>query len=193
MMGRTYHELMRKKQNLEEALMNINAALESDTYTKPFKHTVENQIRPEEVEHQVLKNILSDCNNRKLGFDPELLLQHIEKEVHEQYNKVVESHIKDRPIEFLLQAKHEMELFMLKERAANYPKSLEKINAELKAIDEALSDDPHAELPISPTIEQKVEAVQVLEASNPEVLTDKEIKKVLKVPTKKKVTTKRKK
>lgn len=204
-MNRMYSELIRKKANLEETLMNINAALETEHYTTPFTHKIENQLKAKEFTHATLKMILDDCENRKLGFDPDLTVQLIEQEVHEQFKKVVADAIKDRPVEMLLTARHELELFMLKERKETYGRGLCKVNDELKKIEDELNADPHGELPVTgeyipeihshlPTLEQKVEAVQVLEACAPEVLTDKEIKKVLKVPaTKKKATTTKKK
>jgi hypothetical protein len=188
-MSRTYSDLLRQKDNLEEALKNINLALESDHYVKPFVHKVDKQLCASEFNHQIIKNVLEDCKNRLLGFDPDLFVTHVEKEVHAQFNKLIEDAVKDRPIKFLLEAKHEMELFMLKERKEMYGKALCGIAGEIGAIEGALNGDAHKELPVyavSPSPEQIIEAVQVLETVAPEVLTDKEIKQVLKVPTKKK-------
>jgi hypothetical protein len=192
---KTYSDLVRQKQNLEEALVNINAALESEHYTAPFVHKVDKQLDANEFNHQIIKNVLGDCKNRLLGFDPDLFVTHVEKEVHAQFNALIEAAIKDRPIRFLLEAKHEMELFMLKERKEMYGKALCGIAGEIGVIEGALNtQDAHAELPVSvvietpyvATAEDKINAIISLEQANPDILTDKDIKKIMKVPTKKK-------
>jgi len=186
----TYSNLMRKKMHLEEALKNIDAALAHDDYAKPFKHELKNQLKSGEFEHLTLKNILDNCENRKLGFDPDLTIQLIEEEVHNQFKGVVVEAIKARPIAMLMEAKHELELFMLKERKQMYTKGLADTDTELKKIDDALNADPHENLPVAD--DKLVDAVRTIEAAAPEILTDKEIKKVLKVPANKKTTTKKK-
>lgn len=178
-----YHELVRKKEHLEEALHNIKLALESDTYTKPFAHEVKNQLKAAEFEHITIKTMIEECSNRKMGFDPDLVLQLAEEEVHRQFTDMVKENIKARPIEVIFNLKHELELFMLKERNDMYTKGLEKVTADLKGIDDALNEDAHETLPVDLTL---VEAVAIIEEACPEVLTDKEIKQVLKIPAKKK-------
>lgn len=197
-MSKTYHELVRQKANLEEALKNIRLALESETYTRPFKHEVKNQLKACEFNHQTMKAIIGECENRKMGIDPDLILQLTEEEVHRQFTEMVKEHIKARPIERLFELKHELELFMLNERNTMYTKGLAKCTAELEAIETALNADAHEQLPVEvvvetpyvATMEEKLEAVQTLASEG--VLTNKEIKKVLKVPAKKKVATKKK-
>lgn len=131
-------ELMHTKAQLEEALEMVNTALQSEEYSKPFSFQLSNPLKPEEFNHDLIKQILDRCTSREIGFDPNLMLQHIESEVLDQFNEIVKTAIKGKSIRNLMEVRHELELFMLTDRKKQHEHNLKAVEADLKKIQDEL-------------------------------------------------------
>lgn len=142
---KSFAELQQTKLQLEAALEDINLALESDEYKKPFSFQLQNPLLPKDFTHQSIKNILERTSERSLGFDPNLTLQHIESEMLDQFNDIVKKEVKGKSVEQLLAMRHELELFMLTDRQKQHSHNLGLINKELvdleKKIQESMDQD----------------------------------------------------
>ena len=90
--------LQDKLKNIKEALHYTDVALAHDDYTKPFHFKNENEATPSEFEEELTRIIIDELNNRKLGFDPDLVVQHIESETLDQFNDIVKKHLKGKGI-----------------------------------------------------------------------------------------------
>lgn len=123
--------LKEKEATIKEAIHYTDLALASDEYTKPFSFRNENSARAEDFKHEFLERILNRLEQRKLGFDPDLTIQHIEKECLDQFNEIVTTELKGKSVVDLMAMKHELELTLLKERKIGHAKALEKVQKEI--------------------------------------------------------------
>lgn len=121
-------EMKEKRERLAEAFAHTEIALGHDEYLKPFEFKKMDRMEKNMLEHPVLRAILVQCHEKDLGFDPNLLLQHIEKEALEQFNKLALLNITGQSIKNLMTMRHELELFLLKDRNDFYKKEVDKIN-----------------------------------------------------------------
>lgn len=128
-----------KKANIEEALFHTNYALNHDDYRLPFEFKNPNTITPDQFQQENLRQIADVVERRQLGFDPDLVLQHIEAEVLDQFNDIVKMVLKGKAIPTLMQMKHELELFCLKDRKEGHTKSLEETNKAILALTEMMA------------------------------------------------------
>jgi hypothetical protein len=124
-------DLQRKKAALEEALTNTSFALQHDEYTKPFVFKKPVTPPKSEFKNELLIDIIKKCEERDLGFDPDLFLQHVERAALDRFNEVVLSHLEGCSIKNLMTMRYEIELFMLKDRHEFHTKELEKVNKQL--------------------------------------------------------------
>lgn len=124
-------EIKKRKEALENALKDVEIALNHDEYVKPFKFERNDLIKMEDLSSPSLKNIMRKCISNGSGFDPNLVTQHIEHEALDQFNEIVKEEIKGKDISHLMGMRHELELIMLKERKEHYAKEIDKINKML--------------------------------------------------------------
>lgn len=123
--------LQEKIKNIKEAIYYTDIALAHDDYSKPFQFKNENKVTPSTFSDETLRTMVDEVMNRSLGFDPELAIQHIEKEALNQFNNIALKHIEGKNIVHLMRMKHELELFMLNDRKVAHTKMLEDAEKEL--------------------------------------------------------------
>lgn len=124
-------EIRKRKSQLENALNDVNLALNHPEYKEPFHFKRQDTIKPEALSHPVLKKIMDKCISNGSGFDPNLISQHLEQEALNQFNEIVISSIKGKSIKELMEIRHEIELLMLKDREEHYTNEILKINKML--------------------------------------------------------------
>lgn len=127
----TLEALKEKKEAIEEALNHCKVALAHEDYSKPFEFKRMDRMSESMVNHPLLKGIVGKCVERKIGFDPNLCLQHIEREALDQFNAIALEKIKGAGIPSLMEMRHELELFMLKDRHDHYVRELGKAEKAL--------------------------------------------------------------
>lgn len=150
---------MQSAQNLEsqihrlnETLKNINETLATDEFANPFELRIPNQIKEGQFNSPILSAVVHKCEMRNMGFDPNLFLQHLEHELLEQYNKIVLDELKGKSVEYLLRAKHELELFMLLDKKQWAEERLKAIQEEqAKTVLPEVKEEPKAIAPKSKT------------------------------------------
>ena len=123
----TNEQLQKRKIELENALRDVNIALNHEEYANPFKFERNDTIKPSSLKHTKLKEIMSKCIQNGSGFDPNLICQHVEQEALEQFNNIVKTTIKGLSIPTLMEIRHETELIMLKDRESHYKNEIGKI------------------------------------------------------------------
>ena len=117
-------------QNVSNALNELKAALSSDEFTKPFEFKKPADAS-EHIAHGSIKHLAKKLNDKNIGFDPSLIIQHIEKEVLRQFNENVEAFVKGMSVENLMIIKHELEKFDLKDRIEFFSNKLSILEKEL--------------------------------------------------------------
>lgn len=120
----------RQLETVQNAMRDLEDALASSHYAGDYVFKAPPNAT-EELKQPILKRIASALNDRGVGFDPSLLVQHVEKEVLRQFNEVVESSIKGLHVSKLMSIKHEAELFDIKDRIAHFSSKLDEIEAEI--------------------------------------------------------------
>ncbi len=139
----TIEALKEKKEALEQALNHCKVALAHDDYAKPFVFKRMDRMSETMVNHPLLKGIVGKCVERKIGFDPSLCLQHIEREALDQFNAIALEKIKGAGIPSLMEMRHELELFMLKDQHDHYVRELGK--AEVALLEVVTGVSPEAQ------------------------------------------------
>ena len=124
-------DLLRRKAALEEAITVTEAAATSAEYTQPFVFKMDNNIKESTFDHPALKMITKQLLERHLGFNPDLALQHIQKEALEQFNSIFTSAIKGMSVPTLMAMQHEIEKFDMKDRLDHHKKQLKMVNEAL--------------------------------------------------------------
>jgi len=125
---------------MEESLAHTVNALEHDEYATPYVFKRMDAMKGDEFStNGPLEAILNQCIVKNLGFDPNLALQHIEKEALEQFNKLVLQHVTGQSIKTLMEMRHALELFMLKDRKVHYTKEIEIAVAEIMKLVEEIN------------------------------------------------------
>jgi len=154
--------LQEKIKNIKEAIHYTDIALAHDDYSKPFQFKNENKVTPSTFSDETLRTMVDEVMNRSLGFDPELAIQHIEKEALNQFNNIALKHIEGKNIVHLMRMKHELELFMLNDRKVAHTKMLEDAEKELLELISGIElvtvktdSEAKAELPETITVETK--------------------------------------
>jgi hypothetical protein len=130
----TYTEALRRKGQLERALDDVMLALNHDEYMLPFKFVRPNKINEGHLKHSSLKAIINKCEINDIGFDPNLISQHIERVALERFNKIVLDELNEINVRGLMEIRHEIELLQLNERKNHYDKELEIINSKVVAL-----------------------------------------------------------
>lgn len=120
----------RQLETVQNAMRDLEDALASDHYSCDYVFKAPPNAT-EELKQPILKRIASALNDRGVGFDPSLLVQHVEKEILRQFNEVVESSIKGLHVSKLMSIKHEAELFDIKDRIAHFSSKLDEVEAEI--------------------------------------------------------------
>lgn len=123
--------LNERKATLVGALAEINLALNTEEYSGEYKHVNQTAILDSDLKHPLLKEMLKRCNEKKSGFDPNLIVQHLEKEALDQFNEIVLSFIKGVSVDNLMVLRNELERLMLKERHDHYNREIVKIDKML--------------------------------------------------------------
>ena len=124
-------DLLRRKAALEEAITVTEAAATSAEYTQPFVFKMDNNIKESTFDHPTLKMITKQLLERHLGFNPDLALQHIQKEALEQFNAIFTSAIKGMSVPTLMAMQHEIEKFDMYDRLQHHRRQLEMVNEAL--------------------------------------------------------------
>lgn len=132
-------EVYKKRDNISEALHNTKAALEHDDYKNKYKFLKPKIPSLDMFEHDTLHEIITKCDARGLGFDSDLILQHLEKEALERFNQTVIEVIKGKSIKDLMMVRHEIELFMLNDRLSFFTGELDKLNKTILEIETGVS------------------------------------------------------
>ena len=137
-------DLLRRKAALEEAITVTEAAATSAEYTQPFVFKMDNNIKESTFDHPTLKMITKQLLDRHLGFNPDLALQHIQKEALEQFNAIFTSAIKGMSVPTLMAMQHEIEKFDMKDRLDHHKKQLEMVNEALakNTVKETIAEEP---------------------------------------------------
>jgi hypothetical protein len=117
-------------ENISNALNELKKALESEEFTNDFEFK-EPADATKELKQSVLKAIATQLNERGIGFDPSLIIQHIEKEVLNQFNDIVVANLKGKSVKQLLSYKHELEKFDLVDRVEFFTNKLKTLESEL--------------------------------------------------------------
>lgn len=142
-MESTNHLLESKKRQIEtvkNALKDLTDALNGDHYSKDFEF-VSPPNAADLIKMPILKNLAQRLNDKGIGFDPSLVVQHLEKEVLRQFNEEVESTIKGLHVSKLMAMKHIMEQFDIKDRVDHFQKSLETLEKEILTLTTGVSDE----------------------------------------------------
>ena len=117
-------------QNVKNALDELNAAIESEEYANDF-HFKKPANAEGDLKIPRIRSLASKLNSMNIGFNPSLIIQHIEKEVLRQFNETVETYIRGVNAEELMKLKHELEKFDMKDRIEYFSDKLVKLEKEL--------------------------------------------------------------
>lgn len=174
--------LQEKIKNIKEAIHYTDIALAHDDYSKPFQFKNENKVTPSTFSDETLRTMVDEVMNRSLGFDPELAIQHIEKEALNQFNHIALKHIEGKNIVHLMRMKHELELFMLNDRKVAHTKMLEDAEKELLELISgvALVSNKEELVTVKTGSEAKVElpeSLTIVESDSATISAKKTIKK----------------
>lgn len=124
-------ELKKRKSQLENALLDVNVALNHPEYVNQFKFERNDTIKMSHLKSPLLRDIYLKCVANGSGFDPNLITQHIEHEALDQFNAIVKEKIRGLSISSLMEIRHELELLMLNDRQSHYNIEIEKIDRML--------------------------------------------------------------
>ena len=130
-------DLERKKAHLEEAIDVTSKALNSEEYTKEYQFVNSNPINTSSFSHPMLKSIITKLSEKNLGFNPDLALQHIQKEALDQFNKIFVDEIRGVSVPTLMAIQHEIEKFDMKDRLEHHTAQLKSVNDALKSLEKA--------------------------------------------------------
>lgn len=130
----TLAEVKKRKEQLENALKDVNVALSHDEYTKPFEYKRVDTIIESDLVHPSVKKMYAKCVESRTGFDPNLVAQHTEKIALDRFNKIVIDELNEVGTDELMAVRHEMELLMLTERKAHYEVEVDKINRMIQEL-----------------------------------------------------------
>lgn len=112
-------------------LSDVQVALGHDEYAKEFVFRKMDKLTIDTFKSATIKAAHSKMIDRNIGFDPNLFLQHIEGEILDQFNEIVKTEIKGKSIPTLMEMRHELEVFLLKDRETHYKKQIEELEKKL--------------------------------------------------------------
>lgn len=136
------NELQKRQLELKLSINQVVEAIKSyGEYAfslKPFEHKIDNPT---------VSKIIETLNARKLGFNADVVLQHIESEIMDQFNDIVKKELKGLSPNELDKARFELEKFSLNSQKETLERLLNDV--EFKLLQEVtpttLDSEPKAE------------------------------------------------
>lgn len=124
---------LRQLENIKNALKDLTTALNSEEYNNDYVFKAPPNAA-NELRQPFLKALAQKLNDKGIGFDPALIVQHIEKEILRQFNEEIELSIKGIHSSKLLSLKHELEKFDLKDRVEHFTGKLTELEKEVLSL-----------------------------------------------------------